>query len=114
GGGGMARDEGCKRDQEEDRRLSARITGRRHHGRMEYPDLAARTRRFTYGAPRSVTVGSDGARVVFLRSRGPEDPTDALFVFDVATGAERLMVDPIEVLRARAAAGDEVEPTAAE
>ena len=58
----------------------------RHHGRMEYPELAARTRRFTYGAPRAVTVGADGARVAFLRSGGPEDPIDRLYVFDVATG----------------------------
>src|SRR5262249_39685268 len=62
----------------------------------------------------AVTVGADGARVAFLRSRGPEHPTDALYVFDVAAGVERLVVDPIEVLRARAAAGDGVEPTAAE
>ena len=34
------------------RRSARRAGGRaRHHGRMEYPELAARTRRFTYGAP---------------------------------------------------------------
>src|SRR5690242_11644954 len=44
----------------------------RHHGRMEYPELAARTRRFSYGAPRAVTVAADGSRVVFLRSAGAE------------------------------------------
>jgi dipeptidyl-peptidase-4 len=65
---------------------------------MEYPELAARTRRFTYGAPRAVTVGSDGARVAFLRSRGPEDPVDALWVFDVAIGEERLIADPTVLL----------------
>jgi dipeptidyl-peptidase-4 len=65
---------------------------------MEYPELAARTRRFTYGAPRAVTVGSDGARVAFLRSRGPEDPTDGLYVFDVATGEEHLVADPVALL----------------
>ena len=51
---------------------------------VDYPELAARTRRFTYGAPRAVTVAADGARVVFLRSAGPEDPADRLWVFDVA------------------------------
>ena len=65
---------------------------------MEYPELAARTRRFSYGAPRAVTVGSDGARVVFLRSGGPEDPVDRLYVFDVESGAERLIADPIALL----------------
>src|SRR5262245_32914464 len=61
---------------------------------MEYPELAARTRRFSYGAPRAVTVGADGARVVFLRSPGGEDPADGLHVLDVATGTECLVADP--------------------
>jgi dipeptidyl-peptidase-4 len=65
---------------------------------VDYPELAARTRRFSYGAPRSVTVSGDGARVVFLRSSGPEDPTDALWVFDVAAGEERLVADPAQLL----------------
>lgn len=61
---------------------------------MDYPELAARTRRFTYGAPRAVTVSADGARIAFLRSSGPEDPVDRLWVFDPAAGAERLVADP--------------------
>jgi len=61
---------------------------------VEYPELAAATSRFRAGEPRAVTVGSDGARVVFLRSPGPEDTADALWVFDVATGTERLVADP--------------------
>jgi len=65
---------------------------------VEYPDLAARTRRFTLGAPRAVTVATDGARVIFLRSTGPEDPVDRLWVLDLATGAERLIADPAQLL----------------
>jgi dipeptidyl-peptidase 4 len=65
---------------------------------MDYPELAARTRKFTYGAPRAVTVGADGARVVFLRSGGADDPIDRLHVFDVATGTERLVADPRAIL----------------
>jgi dipeptidyl-peptidase-4 len=65
---------------------------------MEYPELAARTRRFTYGAPRGVAVGADGERVVFLRSSGPEDPVDRLYAYDVATGTERLIVDPARLI----------------
>ena len=61
---------------------------------MEYPELAARTKGFRAGAPRAVTVGADGARVVFLRSGGTEDPADQLWVLDVATGEERLVCDP--------------------
>jgi dipeptidyl-peptidase 4 len=61
---------------------------------VEYPELAAATSSFRAGAPRSVTVGADGARVVFLRSTGPEDRTDQLWVLDVATGTERVVCDP--------------------
>ncbi|HEX6498436.1 MAG TPA: prolyl oligopeptidase family serine peptidase [Micromonosporaceae bacterium] len=61
---------------------------------MDYPELAARTRRFSRGAPRAVTVSPDGSRVVFLRSAGPEDPVDRLYVFDVGTRTERLIADP--------------------
>jgi dipeptidyl-peptidase-4 len=70
---------------------------------VEYPELAAATSRFRSGEPRAVTVGSDGARVVFLRSPGPEDPSDALWVFDVAAGTERLVADP-----ARLSSGDDL------
>ena len=65
---------------------------------MEYPELAARTRRFSYGAPRALGVAADGSRVVFLRSTGPDDPADRLYVFDVATGGERLVADPAALL----------------
>jgi dipeptidyl-peptidase 4 len=71
---------------------------------VDYPELAARTRKFSYGAPRAVTVTADGARVVFLRSRGPEDPSDALWVFDVSAAAERLVADPAELLSGGAGA----------
>ncbi len=70
----------------------------REHSGVDYPELAARTRRFSYGVPRGLTVTADGARVVFLRSSGPEDPADGLWVFDVETGQERLMVDPADLL----------------
>ena len=40
------------------------------------------------------SVGADGARVGFLRSSGPEDPVNALWVFDVDARAERPVVDP--------------------
>ena len=64
------------------------------HSGVDYPELAARTRRFSCGTPRSLTVSGDGERVVFLRSSGPEDPADQLWIFDVATGEERLIADP--------------------
>lgn len=59
-----------------------------------FPRLQAKTRRFTLGAPRSVTVSPDGARVVFLRSQGGTDPVNCLWTLDVASGQERLVTDP--------------------
>ena len=41
-----------------------------------------------------IVVGADGARVAFLRSSGPEDPVNGLWVFDVDSSAERRVVDP--------------------
>jgi dipeptidyl-peptidase-4 len=71
---------------------------------VDYPELAARTRRFSHGAPRLVTVASDGSRVVFLRSSGPEDPADALWLLDVASATELLVADPALLLDADPAA----------
>ncbi|WP_435822080.1 prolyl oligopeptidase family serine peptidase [Actinacidiphila alni] len=58
----------------------------------ELPRQLARTQRFTLGVPRSFTLSPDGARVLFLRTRGPEDRTSCLWL--LADGAERLLVDP--------------------
>jgi dipeptidyl-peptidase 4 len=57
----------------------------------------AGTRRFTLGVPRAVMVSRDGGRVLFLRTRGGEDPATCLWGLDLAGGAggrERLLADP--------------------
>jgi dipeptidyl-peptidase 4 len=57
----------------------------------------ASTRRFTLGVPHAVTVSRDGGRVLFLRTRGGEDPVTCLRGLDLADGAggrERLVADP--------------------
>jgi dipeptidyl-peptidase-4 len=59
-----------------------------------FPRRYARTQRFTLGEPRTITVSPDGARVVFVRSRGGEDPVNCLWLLDAATGEERLVADP--------------------
>lgn len=59
-----------------------------------FPRQEARTRRFTLGRPRTFTVAPDGSRVVFLRSAAGDDPVTGLWVLDLASGAERLVVDP--------------------
>ena len=62
-------------------------TGTRIHGMTEsFPRQEARTRRFTLGAAAPFRVSPDGARVVFLRSKGGADPVTCLWVLDVATG----------------------------
>lgn len=72
-----------------------------------FPRRQARTRRFTLGAPRSVTLSADGHRVVFLRSRGGTDPVTCLWSLDLETGGERLVADPRDL-----EAGAEDLPTA--
>ncbi len=59
-----------------------------------FPRQEARTRRFSLGVPRAFRVSPDGARVVYLRTKGGADPVTCLWVLDVATGQERLAADP--------------------
>ncbi len=65
-----------------------------------FPRQFARTQRLTLGEPRDVTVTPDGTTVVFARSRSGSDPVNCLWAVDVASGAERLLCDPREVLAA--------------
>jgi dipeptidyl-peptidase-4 len=65
---------------------------------LSFPRHAARTKNFTLGRPRSVTVTGDGSRVVFLRSASGTDPANALWVYDVGAGEERLVADPAQLL----------------
>ncbi|HEY7659545.1 MAG TPA: prolyl oligopeptidase family serine peptidase [Actinomycetota bacterium] len=60
----------------------------------EFPRQVARTRGFSLGVPRSFTISPDGERIVFLRSKGGDDPVSCLWVFDVASASERLVFDP--------------------
>ncbi|MFI8104880.1 prolyl oligopeptidase family serine peptidase [Streptomyces sp. NPDC086023] len=62
-----------------------------------YLDLSARTGRFTYGAPRAAAVGDSGRLLWFLRSAGPADPVDSLWVLDTSDGTERLVADPAQL-----------------
>ena len=59
-----------------------------------FPRQQARTRRYTLGRPRTFGVAEDGSRAAFLRSRSGQDPVGCLWVFDVASGTERLVFDP--------------------
>ncbi|MFJ9766870.1 alpha/beta fold hydrolase [Streptomyces erythrochromogenes] len=59
--------------------------------------LSASTARFTHGAPRALTFGDDGRLLWFLRSTGPADAFDSLWVLDTTTGAEIRLADPREL-----------------
>ena len=69
----------------------------------DYPVRAARTRRFTLGVPRDVTiVGPPGRRsVLALRSDAGDDPVTHLWRFDPVTGEGTRLID------ARALGADE-------
>ncbi len=60
-----------------------------------FPRQQARTRRFTLGIPRAFQVSPDGKRVIFLRTKSGADPVTCLWEADAATGAERLVADPV-------------------
>ncbi len=75
-----------------------------------FPRQYARTQRLTLGAPRDVSVSSDGRRIVFLRSRGGDDPVNCLWVADVNTGDERLVADPHDLLASDDPSTDEDLP----
>ncbi|WP_035804742.1 S9 family peptidase [Kitasatospora mediocidica] len=63
--------------------------------------LSARTGRFSYGAPRAFTLAADGERLLFLRSTGPQDPVERLWLLDLTTRQETLAADPTVLLPGR-------------
>jgi dipeptidyl-peptidase-4 len=75
-----------------------------------FPRQYARTQRLTLGDPRDLTVDPDGSQVVFARSRGGADPVNCLWVASVATGEERLLVDPAALLADIAADDADLPP----
>ena len=64
--------------------------------RDSFPRQQARTQRFSLGRPRSFTISPDGSRIVFLRSTAGDDPVNRLWVLDIASGEERLVLEPSE------------------
>ncbi|MEJ7649662.1 MAG: alpha/beta fold hydrolase [Nakamurella sp.] len=64
---------------------------------LSFPRQYARTRRFTLGEPRTISVTADGSSVLFVRTDGPYDGVGKLLRFDVAARAEGVLVDPAEL-----------------
>ncbi len=61
---------------------------------VSFPRLRARTKGFTLGHPRTISVHAGGARVLFLRSAGGDDARTGLFVLDLPDGDERAVIEP--------------------
>lgn len=64
---------------------------------LQYFRDLAETRNYTLGRPVSPKLTPDGASVVFLRA-GPRNPVLRLYEFDIATGAERELLTPEQLL----------------
>lgn len=74
-----------------------------------FPRMQARTLRFSLGVPRDISVSDDGSTVLYVRTTDGTSRTGQLWSYDVASGVERRLVDPLELL-----AGDDEELSAAE
>ena len=72
-----------------------------------FPRRQARTRNFSLGVPRSFQISADGSRIVFLRSRGGNDPQTCLWALDLPGGSERVVADPGALRGAMAAEPEE-------
>ncbi len=72
-------------------------------GAETFPKMYARTRRFSVGLPRNITLIS-GGRVLFLRSKDGDDPVLCLWRLDTESGTEEIIVDPATL----ATSGDEL------
>jgi dipeptidyl-peptidase-4 len=79
-----------------------------------FPRQHARTQRFTCGVPRNVRVANDGSRILFLRSPKGDDPVNALWSMNPATGKERLIASPLTLLSGENSEGDHQRVPAAE
>jgi dipeptidyl-peptidase 4 len=58
----------------------------------------ARTRHFTLGVPSEYVICSDGAAVMFLRSRTGDDPVKCLWRLELSDGSVRVLADPVDLL----------------
>jgi dipeptidyl-peptidase 4 len=65
---------------------------------ISFPRQQARTQGFTLGVPHSFSIAPDGSRIAFLRSVSGTDRDTCLWVRDTASGTERLVADPRELL----------------
>ena len=66
-------------------------------GRAEtFPKMYARTRRFSVGVPRNITMAGNN-RVLFLRTKTGDDPVLCLWRLDTETSNSTILVDPTKL-----------------
>jgi dipeptidyl-peptidase-4 len=65
---------------------------------ISFPRQHARTQGFSLGVPHAFAISPDGSRIAFLRSPSGTDRSTCLWLRDTATGTERLVVDPRQLL----------------
>ncbi len=72
-----------------------------------FPRQFARSRRFSLGVPRHLTLSPDGRRVLFVRTGSGTDPVGRLWQYE--DGAERMLADPTLLVGTRPGAVPEEE-----
>src|SRR5260221_2545916 len=65
---------------------------------ISFPRQNARTQGFSLGVPHAFAIAPDGSRIAFLRARSGTDRRAGLWVRGTATGTERIVADPAELL----------------
>ncbi|MGW3014211.1 alpha/beta fold hydrolase [Streptomyces sp. NPDC001219] len=86
---------------------SSTVTSDQSTNSADFPLQFARSRRFSLGVPRNVTVSPDGRRVLFIRTVSGTDPVGRLWQYE--DGAERLLADPALLVGAGSGAVPEEE-----
>lgn len=72
----------------------AEAGGHRRDG-SDLPRRFADTHGFALGHPKEVRISGDGRRVLFLRARSGVDSMQCLYAFELDTGSEDLLADPL-------------------
>jgi len=69
----------------------------------QFLEKYSETGRFTYGSVRNIQpiCHPDKTQLVFLRSKGPCDPTLCLWLFDTKSSNQTLLVDPINLANSK-------------
>ncbi len=65
---------------------------------ISFPRQSARTVGFSLGVPYAFAIAPDGSRIAFLRASSGAERSTGLWVRDTATGAERLVADPEDLV----------------